>query len=283
MLLGSAMIRFVDTKARIDYLKEAVFLTPIHDDAIPVEWDECSQADLDANDVEREPAFDAAEYGPLPAVAGKARSYAGWSKDLVNWICSHQQLSIQSSAGLKLFSLPEESESDFRLRLHQSMREERDAMVAKLRQKYAPKVATLEDRLRRAEQAVQREKDQQRTQALDAVVSVGTGVFGALFGRKKLATAAGGVLRGAGRAQREHGDVARAEETVGAIQAQLRDLQAQFDSEMSMVQQRMDASSEPLDVVVVKPKKANVQVRLLTLAWVPYTPTPDGQLQAAWK
>jgi Sec-independent protein translocase protein TatA len=112
---------------------------------------------------------------------------------------------------------------------------------------------------------------------------VGTGVFGALFGRKKLATAAGGVLRGAGRAQREHGDVARAEETVGAIQAQLRDLQAQFDSEMSMVQQRMDASSEPLDGVAVKPKKANVQVRLLTLAWVPYTPTPDGQLQAAWK
>jgi phage host-nuclease inhibitor protein Gam len=269
MLLGAAQVRFVDTKSKVDYAKEAVYLTPVHDDAIPVEWTECFQAEIDPNDLEREPAG-GETFGTLPAPASKARSYAGWSKDLVNWMVANEKLEIYSSASLKLFSQPGEDEAAFRIRMQQSVREERDQLVAKLRQKYAPKIATLEDRLRRAVQAVQREREQSRSQQMDALASIGTGVLGALFGRRKMTTAAGSVLRGATRATRNAGDVGRAEETVQALEAQLQDLETQLNDEIAAVQQRLDGSSEPLEVLALKPKKANVQVRLLTLAWAPY-------------
>ena len=65
VVLGSVAIRFTDPKSDLDFLKESVFLTPIHDDALPVEWDESFEAAIDANDLEREPLPGAA-FGSLP-------------------------------------------------------------------------------------------------------------------------------------------------------------------------------------------------------------------------
>ena len=115
---------------------------------------------------------------------------------------------------------------------------------------------------------------------MTAVFDVGAGVFGALFGRRKLTTAAGSLMRGATRASsRESGDVGRAEETLASVQMQLHELQVQLDEEIYAIQTRMDASNEPLEVVSVKPKKSNIQVRLLTLAWAPY----DENSKPAWE
>ena len=117
---------------------------------------------------------------------------------------------------------------------------------------------------------------------MDAVLSVGAGVFGALFGRKKIATAASSAMRTAGRASRQSGDVGRAEENLLAVQQQMQELQEQLDFDMEAARSRMDAGNEPLEVISIKPKKANIQVKLLTLAWAPYAPDESGQMKPAW-
>src|SRR6185436_17873302 len=94
----------------------------------------------------------------LPAIAGKAKSYADWNKDFGGWLFRTQKVDLLKSPATKEVSTPDESERDFRLRLQQSGREQRDKGAESLRQKYAPKIATLQNRLRRAEQ--QREKQQ---------------------------------------------------------------------------------------------------------------------------
>ena len=282
MVLGCAHIRFTDPKAKVDFLKEAVFLTPIHDDALPVEWDECFETKIDANDLEREPAA-GASFGGLPPAAAKSKSYAAWSKDLVTWIYGHQHVTVYSSGGLKQYSHVNESEGEFRVRLGQTMREERDAAVEKVRQKYASKIATLQDRLRRAQQAVEREQEQSRAQTMDAVLNVGAGVFVALFGRKKLSTAATSAMRTAGRATRQSGDVGRAEENLLAVKQQMQELQEQLDFDMEAARSRMDAGNEPLEVIGIKPKKTNIQVKMLTLAWAPFAPDSTGQVKPAWE
>jgi hypothetical protein len=47
---------------------------------------------------------------------------------------------------MKLVSKPEESERDFQARIQLSGRETRDAEVEKLRERYAPKVARLQEK-----------------------------------------------------------------------------------------------------------------------------------------
>jgi Sec-independent protein translocase protein TatA len=283
VLLGAAKIRFVETKSGLDVMQDKVFMTPIHDDALPVQWEECEEAEIDPNDLEREPAADA-EFEALPAPATKAKSYIHWGKDLGTWIFGHQQLAIYSSPALKLYSKPEESEGDFRIRVQHATHELRDAQIEKLRAKYATKIATLQDRMRRSEQTLAKEREQSQGQTLDTVVSVGAGLFGALFGRKKLTTAAGGVMRSAGRARKEAADISRAEENVQALQEQLRELEARVESEIEAIRQQTGASIDSLESICIKPKKANIQVRLLTLAWAPYTRDEAGQLMTpAWE
>jgi len=279
MILGCAQVRFTDTKAKVDFLKDATFLTPIHDDAIPVEWEQCVETALDPNLLEREPALSTADHGSLPPIAAKAKSYAGWQKDLTAWICGHQALNIWSSASARLTSQPAESEREFRMRLQQGLREQRDAEVGKLRTKYGAKMATLQDKLTRAQQAVDRERQEARAQSMNTAFDVGATLLGSLFGNRRATTAVKSAVRGASRYSRQSGDVSRAEQTMEAIAGQLDALEQQFHEEVSAVQFRLDASNELLEVVVIKPKKTNVQVRLITLAWAPFK--ADGS--PAWE
>jgi hypothetical protein len=151
------------------------------------------------DELEREPASDAL-FGSLPAEASKAKSYAAWSRDLVQWLYASQTLELHKSPSLGETSKPGESERDFRLRLQQAGRENRDGSVEKLRKAYAPKMAALEERIRRAEQATEREKEQANQQKLQTAISVGATLLGAFLGRKAVSTATMGRAATAARA-----------------------------------------------------------------------------------
>ena len=107
----------------------------------------------------------------------------------------------------------------------QRSREERDAAVEKLRQQYAPKIARAEEKLRNAQQIVQREKDQARSAQMQTVISVGATIFDSLLGNKRITRTGLGrattAARGAGRAMQQQGDVKRAEEDARAAQSDI--------------------------------------------------------------
>src|SRR5581483_884824 len=163
MVIGSAQVRFVDSKSGADVSRDLVYLTPITDEAVPVAWDQASPVGFTTSDLAESPAGDAA-FADLPAAAAKKKSYEGWSKDLVSWLLQSQRLDLLRSPSLKVVSRPDESERDFRVRLQESTRQQRDQAVESLRHKYASRMAALQERRRRAEQAVERESEQVKQQ-----------------------------------------------------------------------------------------------------------------------
>ena len=148
-----------------------------------MDWQNSTEAAFGLDELEREPAADAL-FGSLPAEASKAKSYAAWSRDLVQWLYGSQTLELYKSPSLGETSKPGESERDFRLRLQQAGREKRDESVEKLRKAYAPKTAALEERIRRAEQAAEREKEQANQQKMQTAISVGATLLGAFSGQE---------------------------------------------------------------------------------------------------
>jgi len=64
-----------------------------------------------------------------------------------------QKLELFHCPSLDQLSKPGESERDFRIRLQQAAREARDRQADELKKKYAPKLAALGERKRKAEQA----------------------------------------------------------------------------------------------------------------------------------
>ncbi len=285
LLLGSGTVRFADAKSAVDVTEEVAVLAPITGEAIPVKWEDATDVDVAVNDLERSPQ-EPARYAELPAAAGRAKSYGQWSRDFANWLYANQTLELLKRPGSKECSKPGETERDFRIRLQEAAREERDRWKEELRKTYAPKLAALEERLRRAQQAVEREKGQVMERGLQTAVSVGATILGAVLGRKGVSASTIGrattAARGVGRVLKEQQDIGRAQETVEAIRQQLADLDAQFKSEMEAMEAKTDPRTERLDTVVVKPKKTNVSVRLVALVWAPHRQDSHGTSTPAW-
>ena len=158
-------------------------------------------------------------------------------------------------------------------------------MVEALRRKYAPKITTLQERLRKAQAAVEKQQEQARQAKLQTALSFGSTLLGAFTGRKSLSgtiSKATTAARKAGRAMEEGGDVSRANDTVESVQQQLTDLQAQFEAESAALAEKVDPLTEALETVTVKPKKTDIIVQLVSLAWAPYWQDEQGNTSPAW-
>ncbi|MBK9307684.1 MAG: ATP-binding protein [Nitrospira sp.] len=285
MLLGSSQIRFSDSKSGIDTTQEVTVVAPMVDGPVVVDWDKADSAGLSVDDLEQDPGK-GAQFLALPTSAGKLKSYTDWSKDFGGWLYRTQKVEVFKSPSTKEVSSLGESERDFRVRLQQVGRETRDKAVEELRQKYASKIATLEERIRRAELAKEKQQTESHASQVQAAISVGASILGAFMGRKTISASNIGrattAVRSAGRVMKESKDVGVAEENLAALQQQLADLEAQFKSESDALAAATDPLNEKLDMISIKPTKANIAVKLVALAWMPHWRDGNGQLAAGW-
>jgi hypothetical protein len=270
VLAGAARIRFSDSKNRVDTSIDVFLLTPILDQAVPVSWDNAQAAGFALNDLEKSP-LPAASFGLLPLPAAQARSYAAWTRDFSAWLYGSQKLDLLRSPSTGLLSNPGESERDLRIRIQQAAREQRDRTAEALRVKYAPRIAALQERVRKGQQAVERETAQAKQAEMQTVISVGATLLGAFMGRKGSTIGrATTAVRGASRAVNQKNDIELAQDTLQTYQQQLQELNEQFQAESSGLQNKIDPALEQLEALSIRPKKTDLTIQLLSLAWAPY-------------
>jgi phage host-nuclease inhibitor protein Gam len=285
MLLGLAKVYYSDPKAAIDQTEAQSLLVPITSGPIPVDWDHAQQSDITEQDLESR-AQPAATFANLPGEAAKPKNYTAWQKDLADALFKIGKLELLKYAPLKASSKQGESEKDFRLRLSQLVREQRDDQKARLRQKYAPKLAAFQERIRKAQQRVDAEKSQSTGAKVSAALSFGAAVLGAFMSRKTLSATniskAATAMKSVGRISKESGDVGRAEESVEAVQQQQAALEAEFNQEVANIEAACDPMTDDLDKTILKPKKTNIQIRMVALAWAPHSLDQSGSVTPAW-
>ncbi|HWK75644.1 MAG TPA: hypothetical protein VNQ81_15300 [Povalibacter sp.] len=268
-VLGTARMHFVNAPAGIDVWETRSYLAPAEDDR--PDWSQASvSADL-KDQLDQEGAADAG-YAATPAALLRAENYPKWQKQLASY--------VHESAGLDIFrcpligatAAPGGSEADFRARISLTLRERRDAAVEALRRKYAPRLTTLQDQKRRAQERIERERSQLSQQKMQTAISVGTSILGALFGRKKLSVGnvgrIGTAARSAGRIGRESDDVSRAEESLEVLQQRHTDLENELAQEIGRLQGDYDPAAATIDRVQVKPRKSDIEIKELALVWV---------------
>ncbi|MES2791032.1 MAG: ATP-binding protein [Planctomycetota bacterium] len=271
-LLGAARIQFSQTTAGIDCTRDVSFILPAVDQISPTLWDE---AILSLEQLEQQTApLDAGDFTNLPSDLNRPKTYTELGTALKDHIYRTQRLKVYRSAELKATSNPDEAEGDFRIRITQGIKEQRDQQVEKLRAKYTPKLATLQEQLRRAQQRVEKEQSQANASTMTAAVQVGASVLGALFGRK-LASAtnvskAVTSVRAATRVMNDRKDIGMAEDTVEAVQQRWKDLDAQFQAEAAKIVEGANPESLKLDEVSLTPKKTDIKITQMSLAWVPW-------------
>jgi hypothetical protein len=272
MLLATASVHYVHAPARLDVWQSLWLRAPLDEARSGSPWDALAElAEKPALAADPAPG---ASFAPLPALAQRPPSYARWAKQLESKLLKARPLALYECRSLKAFSSPGESLGDFRARLRDAQHESRDLALEKLRRRWAPKLAALQERQRRAVERAERERDDYSSKKLETAVSLGASVLGALLGRK-LASAtnvsrAASVARSASRAAREREDSLRAEQGAETVAAQLRELEAQFQAEV-LALRSATADGARIDVaeLAIAPRKGDLSIEELVLLWVP--------------
>jgi hypothetical protein len=260
---------FVDTKAGMDAWEHWYFLAPLTARGPDFAAAEISNAE--AIELRDTPAT-GARFAEVPGGTITAKAHAQFAKALLEHVYRSVAVTVYRCPSLKATAAPGGSEAEFRAHIAQLLREKRDAAVDNLRRKYATRLATLEERQRRARQKLAREKDQAGSTTMASALSVGGGLLGALFGGGRRGSSLGhaaSAARSVGRIGKERTDVAHAEADLSALREQYEALEAQLAGEVAALEAGFDPATVPIEAVAIRPRKADIEVSDVALVWRP--------------
>jgi len=263
-LLASVSLHYVRASQGLDEWEELLMLAPLDEDS---PWELAELFGTDGLDYDHDAPDEAEFVSPPSGSVGKAR-FRSYGKQIKDHLYQSRPRTLWRNKALKLRSKPGETKAEFSGRLQLARREKRDEAAEKLRKRFTKKVKSMEARVGRAQDKVEREKSQYDQQKLQTGISMGATVLGAIFGSRGMGRATT-AARGAGRVAREREDVSRAEDDLQDLQEELRALEIEAEEEVRALHAEMEREAPELEEVIVRPRKSDIRVSELRLAWKP--------------
>jgi hypothetical protein len=272
-LLASCHVHYTSSRHGLDTTERLALVARFGEGPEVIDWSSAENAGVQPSDLRSAPESGAA-FEPLPPDAARATNYAKWKKALERTIRQQHPLIVHQHKMTKLSSDPGESEAEFRARVAQKMREFRDMETTKLRGKYEARFRTLESRLQRADQAVDRQQARAKHRKLDTAVSFGTAILGAVLGRKQVsvtnASRVGTAVRKAGGIGKTAREIEHARERRETVQTELQKLQDELENEVAALEGTLDPALIELEEVSIRATSTNIDIQLFGLVWLPY-------------
>jgi len=267
-LLGMGRVHFVKKTKSLNVDEEEAFalLAQPPEGVGVLRWEQAQPLDLAPRDLLDRPEPEALFDG-IPETINEAKELSGFEKELDDHLYRTNSLTLLYSPVAKIYSRPDEDARAFRLRLSQEARELRDAEVDKLEDRYAAKVKTLEDRLRRSKATLAKKEVSARTRQQDALLSAGETLLSLFAGRRRSVSTA---VSKVSRISEAKLDVEAAEEQIVVLQAEIQALQQELKEETDVIVAEWEAALEKLEEVAITPRRADIEITLFALAWVPH-------------
>jgi hypothetical protein len=269
-LAASAVVRFYNSTRNIDIVRETTVRIYLDEAFSRPDWTTAEDCPWPLGLCLGQPPTNSSFY-PLPPSLAQLRDFRELSRSFNEHLYQNAKLELFRVAALKLESQPGESIGDFKVRLADVLRQQKDLAVEKLRRTYGVRQKRLEDQLGTAMARVEKERVDVTSKTADTVISFGAAVIGAFLGRKALsattvAKAATG-MRSAGRVVKEKSDVQRAENEVQDLQQQLHSLAAEIEQKVVILADSFNPEGFAIETFAVKPRRSDVFNVRLALLW----------------
>lgn len=270
--LGMASIRFLDRKLGIDETRDYSLLLPGGDKPALMSWRDSVKVDVGPRDLEDQAAPGALFVADLPEPLANTKGLAKLEGDLADLLYRDEYLTLAYNPTLKLYAKSGESERDFRARCQQAAREVRDEEVDKIRERYAPKIKRIEDRLADQQLELQSEKDKARGRVVEeglsglATVAGFLGVFGSKSRSLRSLSTAATKRRMTSTADSA---IKETEADIARMEADAARLKSDLEGECADVSKQYEEAADDVQSTKIIAKKTDVDVQLVTLAWAP--------------
>jgi hypothetical protein len=266
-LLGMANLRFPHTKSRQTHTEEVAYLLSGERDVGAVDWSR-GRVVLELGDLDRTPERDAL-FAELPPELGGVRSLSAFEKEFEDYLYYNSSITLWYNPHLKLYSKLGESQQEFQRRCRKAAEKARDEEVEKLRDKYESKLDRLEDRLEREERELAEDKADHAARKQEELLSGVESVFGLFSGRRSSRR-----LSSASRKRRmtsqARADVEESLETIDDLKEDMAELEEEARQEVEEISEKWAALIDEIQEEEVRPRRADVQVDVFALAWLPH-------------
>ncbi len=266
--LGNAA--FVDRRRGVNEERPVGLLVHSNDIGAVIRWEDADSVDLRASALEVAPEGEAL-FGTVPADLNGVRELKSYGKDFSDYLYHEQRLALLYNSVLKVYSQPSESERDFRVRMQQIARENRDAEVEKMRAKYLKVIDRLQDRIEREEQELQEDKADYDARKLEELLSGAESVasFLGIFGRRR-STAFSKAATKRRMTSRAKADIEESKEEIDRLEKEIAEVNDTIIDEADLITQEWADTLEQVGPYEVKPRRVDIKVDMVALAWLPY-------------
>ncbi|HYF35806.1 MAG TPA: hypothetical protein VD994_10980, partial [Prosthecobacter sp.] len=117
---------------------------------------------------------------------------------------------------------------------------------------------------------------------LTTAVRIGSSLLGAIFGRKRGFTGVSSTVSGASRVMRESRETAAAQAELDRIEAEVADVEKQFEEDKQSLAAQYDPAALAVETVKLTPLKKNISVTATGILWLPCERVGQ-ELRNAWE
>jgi hypothetical protein len=259
-------------KLDIDTYKTAVVENP--DRRGIVHWDNYRTEKIDLGQLDQA-ADPQARFAALEAPLNDPKVMSALQKDFVEWAYRTNQVMVRANEPLKLYTGPETTEAEFRIRCSEASRQECDAELKKAAAPFETKLRTLQDKLEREQRELKQDQAELSSRNLETGVQVAetvAGLFG--IGRKKSLSSSLTKRRMASQAK---SDVEESEQAIKDFQNEVKALEAEKEAALKAVNEKWGQVANQITEIPISAQKKDVLLDFFGVAWMPYHLVKTGE------
>jgi hypothetical protein len=262
-LVGLARLHFVHTKSRQAHEEDVAYLRRFEGTG---GWPD-ARVQLDLRDLERNAEPDA-YYADLPSELGAARSLSSFEKEFADYLYYNSAISLLYNPHLGLYSEVGEDGKAFQRRCREAAKVARDEEVQKLKAKYESQFKRLDDQLDREERELDEDKVEFDARKQEELLSGAESVFGFFTGRRS-SSKISAASRRRRMTRQAKADVQESERTIKKLEEEIEALEDKAKAEVEEITEKWNRLIDEVEKEEVRPRRSDVQVSLVALAWLP--------------
>ncbi len=269
-LAAEATVRFYNSSRNIDELSTVSLKLCLDENFKDANWQDAEESEV-VIDSCPDAGPEGSRFGQLPQTFSALGTLARYQKDFTDYLYQNRRLELFRAPSLKLESRPGEGEADFLVRISDRLRQDKEAAVEKLADRFQLRKERLTKKLDSAYARLEKEKSDVSASTSDTILSFGTAVLGAFLGRKAISsstmTRTASSIRKAGRIGKEKDDVRRAEQAASQLEAELEELEIEQREALQKLVVSYDPAAVETETFSIKPRRTDIFDVRVCLLW----------------
>jgi Skp family chaperone for outer membrane proteins len=265
-LMAKTTIAYYDKRLGVDRQNNEVMLLSPGEES-EARWDGAQGIPLDKIRYSSHPEG-SASYKPLPNLINTSEKINALGRSLSEYLLLNSRLKILSHKDLNITQRQGEDERTFNIRLRDAARERRDSEVEKIQKDYEDKIGRLEDKIHSLERYLSSDQEEYQARKREEYIGAGETVLGFFIGRRRT-TGITTASRRRRMTQKAENEVQETQGKLGDLKKDVDELEAELKDAVDKVTQKWETVSDEVTIVELKPKRGDVRVELLAIAWTP--------------